>query len=146
MYHRSILTHWRGVYAYDQAYNGMTELFADTEFDMQLTLGWLGRFTGIILDAEPGIDEPATIRGATTKSKIRFQKRYASLWVTDALGAISVVPGQPSYVLYYVGDFFENRNRIQGIWQIRAETRWIDNAPWDFPASSGTWTARSRVA
>jgi hypothetical protein len=136
-------TQWRGIYAYDKAYNGLAELYADTGFDMQLTLGWFGRFKGRIIDAESGIVEPATIRGRASKSRISFLKRYASLWVTDEFGTLTAVPDQPSYVLYYDGDFYENRDRIKGTWQIRAETRWIDHAQWDFPAFSGTWTAQS---
>ena len=141
----SIATHWRGVYAYDRTPNDLAELYADTEFDMQLALGWFGRFTGRIIDAEPGIMEPATIRGRATKSRISFLKKYTSLWVIDESGTLSIVPGQPSYILYYDGDFFENRDRIKGKWQIRAETRWINEAQWDFPAFSGTWTAQSCI-
>jgi hypothetical protein len=140
---RSIATQWRGVYAYDQSFNGLIKGYADTEFEMQLTIGWFGRFTGKVLDSEPGITEPASIQGRFTKSRITFRKMYASFWVTEESGMSTAVPGQPSYILYYAGEFFENRNRIKGIWQIRAETRWINGEQWDFPPTSGTWSAHS---
>ncbi len=142
---RSIATRWRGVYSYDQSFNGLTDVYADTEFEMQLAIGWFGRFTGKVLDSEPGITEPASIQGRLTKSRITFRKRYASLWVTNESGMLTVVPGQPSYILYYTGEFFENRNRIQGSWQIRAETRWLNGEQWDFPPTSGTWSAHSSI-
>lgn len=87
MVDRSIATHWRGVYSYDQTYN-LPEVYADTEFEMQLTFGWLGRFTGRIDDADPGIPEPATIRGRITESRISFEKQYSKLWLTDENGKV----------------------------------------------------------
>ena len=86
MSNRSIATQWRGVYAYDQSFNGLTKAYADTEFEMQLTIGWFGRFTGKVLDSEPGITEPASIQGRLTKSRITFRKMYASFWVTEESG------------------------------------------------------------
>jgi hypothetical protein len=144
MVDRSIVTHWRGVYSYDQTYN-LPDLYAATEFEMHLTLGWLGRFTGRIDDADPGIPEPATIRGRVTESKISFKKQYSKLWLPDETGKVFAIPGQRSYILHYVGDFIENRNRITGTWQIHAESRWINGVQMEFAACNGSWSARPIV-
>ena len=115
----------------------------DTEFDMRLKLGWFGRFIGSIVDSENGIPEPATIRGRLSGSLISFSKLYASLWVEDLSGEFKAIPGEKSYVIYYAGKLIEQRNRIVGNWEIRAERRWIYGEEWELPGNSGTWTAEA---
>ena len=134
-----IATRWLGVYSYDQS-GSLPESYVDTNFELQLRIGWFGRFRGTILDAEPGILEPATIRGKLTADRITFEKRYVSLWVSDEFGDLSSVPGQQSYSIHYVGKFTENRNRINGFWNIWGDVRWINGNRWELPATSGTCT------
>ena len=83
-------TRWLGVCTYDQS-SSLTTPYVDISFEMQLNIGWFGRFKGTILDAEPGILEPATIRGKVTSDRITFEKRYGSLWVSDEFGNLSSV-------------------------------------------------------
>ena len=135
-----IATRWLGVYSYDQS-GSLPECYLDTKFELQLRIGWFGRFRGTILDDEPGILEPATICGKLTTDRITFEKRYGSLWVSDEFGNLSSVPGQQSHSIHYVGKFNDNRNRITGVWKIWGEVRWINGNRWALPATSGTWTA-----
>ena len=108
---------------------------------MKLDLGWFGRFKGTILNAEPGILEPATIRGKVTSYRITFEKRYESLWLSDEFGNLSSVPGQQSNTIYYAGKFMEKRSRITGVWTVLGESRWIDGMRWELSSISETWTA-----
>ncbi len=133
-------TRWLGVYSYDQS-GSLPTPYVDTNFEMQLNIGWFGRFRGTILDAEPGILEPATIRGKVTSDGMTFKKRYGSLWVSDEFGNLSSVPGQQSYPINDVGRFIENRSRITGVWNIWGEVRWVNGNRWELPSTSGTWTA-----
>lgn len=141
---RSIATRWLGVYCYDHDFHA-PDLYADTKFEMTFAIGWFGRLSGTIVDAEPGIAEPASIRGWITRFRIAFKKQYASLWVPDESGNLSAIPGQKSYVLNYVGDIVDNGTRLTGTWQIPSQRRWIDGSPWDFPTCTGTWSAKSLI-
>lgn len=87
-----IAIRWLGVYSYDQS-GSFPEAYVDTNFELQLRIGWFGRFRGTVLDAEPGILEPATIRGKLTADRITFDKRYGSLWVSDELVSCPPFPG-----------------------------------------------------
>lgn len=138
---RSIITHWRGVYSYDQTYN-LPDVYADTEFEMFLKIGWLGRFTGRINDTDPGIPEPASIRGRITDSRISFEKQYSRLWLLDLTGKLFAIHGQRSFKVHYVGEFIENRNRIIGTWQIHAESKWINGVQMQFSRCNGNWSAK----
>ena len=139
-----IATHWLGVYSYGQSVS-LPESYVDTNFELQLSIGWFSRFRGTVLDEEPGILEPATIRGKLNADRITFEKRHGSLWVSDEFGNLYSIPGQQSYSIHYVGKFSENRNRITGIWKIWGEVRWIKRNHWELPATSGTWTARPSI-
>ena len=142
MVQRLIASRWRGVYSYDKTPN-LPSSCVDTEFDMRLKLGWFGRFTGSIEDSAHGIPEPATIRGRLSRAHISFSKSYVSFWVDDLSGEFKAIPGEKSYLIHYAGKFIEQRNRIVGNWEIRAERRWIDGEEWEFPGNSGTWTAEA---
>lgn len=135
-----IATRWLGVYSYDQS-GSFPEAYVDTNFELRLCIGWFGRFRGTVLDAEPGILEPATIRGKLTADRITFEKRYGSLWVSDEFGNLSSVPWQQSYSIHCVCNFSDQRNRNTRVLRIWGEVRWTNGNSWELPATNETWTA-----
>lgn len=138
---QSIPTRWLGVYSYDHNYYP-PDLYVDTEFEMNFAIGWFGSISGTVVDVQPGIVEPASIRGRITRLRIAFTKQYASLWVPDESGNVSAIPGQKSYVLHYVGDIVDSGTRLTGKWKIPSQRRWVDGSAWDFPTCTGTWSAK----
>lgn len=106
-----------------------------------MNVGWFGRVTGKIFDADSGIPDPAVINGRLRHHKIRFKKKYENLWIPDADGKLTLVPGQPSHVLYYNGQLTKDCHRLSGTWKTRTEIRWIDGERWQFQSISGTWMA-----
>ncbi len=74
---------------------------------------------------------------------------HLGLGDTDAFSTMrgstgfKAIPGEKAYVVYYAGKLNEQRYRIVGNWEIRAERRWIDGEKWELPGNSGTWTAEA---
>ncbi|MFT4557742.1 MAG: hypothetical protein ACI93T_003523 [Porticoccaceae bacterium] len=134
--------HWVGHYSYDPSPD-VHDSFKETQFELQMNVGWLGRVTGTIFDAESGIPGPAVIYGRLRHHKIRFKKKYENLWIPDADGKLTLIPGQPSHVLYYEGQLAEDCHQLSGTWKTRTEIRWFDGGLWQLQSIGGTWMATS---
>ncbi|MDM4019594.1 hypothetical protein, partial [Roseiconus lacunae] len=117
----------------------------DTAFVMNISLGWFGKFTGEIHDSEPGIPEPAMVKGWAASNRIRFTKTYPSFWMSDELGNLIRVPNLDPYVLHYDGrlNFDEEFQRIEGTWYIPAQRMQVDGQWFEMPQTTGTWIANS---
>lgn len=133
-------TSWLGVYRYDSDENRLGTSLA-VDFEMKLTWRWFGRFTGMIVESEQGVPEPAQIRGRLADKRIHFTKKYRSLWVVEQSGEIVRVPNQRPLVLHYEGEIVDRGRRIVGRWRSNAETRIIFGQRLWFPESMGTWEA-----
>lgn len=137
---RSISTHWVGHYSYDPSPD-VPDSFTDTQFQLRMNVGWFGRVTGTVVDAESGIPGPAVISGRLKRRRLRFKKTYQNLWIPDNNGNLTIVPGQPSHILYYEGQLAQDGNELSGTWKTRTEVRRFGGELWQFQAISGTWIA-----
>lgn len=137
-------TTWNGVYSYDP-FPGILSSFVDTAFVLNISPGWLGRFTGEIRDSEPGIQEPASVKGWAVSKRIRFAKTYSSFWISDEQGKLTCLPGIDPYVLHYDGRLSGSEGcwQIQGTWYISAQDVVIDGQRLEMPQTTGTWSANS---
>lgn len=137
-------TNWEGVYSYDPIPE-LPSTFVDTAFVLIIRMGWLGRFTGEIRDSEPGIPEPAKVKGWAASGRIRFAKTYSSFWMADKHGTLTRMPSLAPYVLHYYGylNGDDNCRRIEGTWCIPGQKLKIEGQSFEMPKTTGTWTATS---
>lgn len=137
-------TQWEGKYSYDPLPE-LPSTFVDTTFELHIRPGWFGRFTGEIRDSEPGIQEPAAVKGWATASRVRFTKTYSSFWMSDESGQLKRVPNLDPYVLHYDGRLIDDEGcaRIEGTWYIPSQHIQIGGQWFEMPQTTGTWNANS---
>jgi hypothetical protein len=136
-----IATQWFGTYRYNLS-EYLPSKTPEVKFEIHLVLRWFGRFTGTIKEDGSGVPEPAEITGSIVGKKIRFKKRYKSLWMFNESGKIRSLPGQQSSDLYYEGKIMDFGSRIEGTWNAPSERRIINGEEWQIPESAGTWDAK----
>jgi hypothetical protein len=133
-------TSWIGTYRYDVSDQRPNPDFT-VKFEMSLSLGWLGRFSGRIVEDDQGVPEPAEIRGWISRTTIAFRKTYSNLWIVDRQGVTTAVTCQPTLVLYYRGKIVDDRTRMVGDWKSLPDMRRVGDEEWELPEASGTWDA-----
>jgi len=134
---------WLGSYRYDPAEH-LPETLPQVDFEMEITWRWFGRFTGVIVESEDGVPEPAQISGRLAGQRMRFTKMYRSFWIIDQSGEIIRVPHQRPLVLCYKGELTDSNIRIAGRWSSGSETRIMNGQQLYLPEMSGTWEARAK--
>ncbi|MDM4019574.1 hypothetical protein [Roseiconus lacunae] len=139
-----LTTRWEGTYSYDPIPE-LPSTFVDTAFVLNIRRGWFGKFSGEIRDSEPGIQEPASIKGWATLNRVRFTKTYPSFWISGEGGKLTRVPNLDPYVLHYDGrlDGDEGCQRIEGTWYIPPQHIQIGGQWFEMPQTTGTWIANS---
>ncbi|TWT51777.1 hypothetical protein [Allorhodopirellula solitaria] len=134
---------WAGTYRYNHS-GFMPQPTPAVAFQMSISLGWFGRFSGKITEDDHGVPETALVQGRVRGTRISFRKWYPSFWMASESGENIRVPGLKPFVLYYRGDVTHDFAQVNGVWEIPAESRYINEQEWEFPAAAGTWDAAAQ--